>query len=379
LEHQRLNQNRDVVLRYVSLMDHHREFLTDRTQEFGAESCFICGRSIPVGNPLRTEEHVFPKWLLRELNLWDSTVHQLNGERLSYRRLTVPCCQQCNGEDLASVEGRVKTAYEEGYKSFVELSRSDLFIWLGKIYYGIVYKESLRPMFAHEQDGPRLVPESHLETIAFHHFLLQSVAGKVSWTPEQPGPASFHFFECLDDEGNNSSLRFDYLDDLFVPIIALRMGKIGVICVLQDWGRSEGVQQKQLIAARGMALHPTQFREAYARLSYMTKVSWVDRKHMILGLPDSVVVVAGPPGEFAGSFVVEDYARALSAVWEVPFEAIYRDGSTFSTLSDEWGHPTVAHGRNVIFTAPFGRTGLWPGHRIDLGEVEPAPSPESGC
>ena len=115
-------------------MDYHKAFLGERSKEFGPDSCFICGRQIPVGSPNRTEEHVFPKWLQRELNLWDGTVHQLNGERIPYRRLTVPCCLQCNGEDLAAVEGRVKAAYLDGFTSFVNLSRRDLFIWMGKIY-----------------------------------------------------------------------------------------------------------------------------------------------------------------------------------------------------------------------------------------------------
>ncbi|TFB97480.1 hypothetical protein E3O42_16205 [Cryobacterium adonitolivorans] len=348
--------------------DYHHQFLRERSQEFGEDRCFICGRHIPLGDPFRTEEHVFPKWLQRELDLWDGTVHQLNDERLAYRRLTVPCCSPCNGGDLKAVEDRVKAAFLEGLEPFKRLDRRDLFIWFGKIYYGIVYKESLRPMLARDQDGQRLVPESHLKTVAFHHFLLQSAGGHVSWHPEQPGPASFHFFECLDSD--TSTRRFDYLDDLFVPVLGLRLGKIGVVCVLQDWGRSENVQQLQLNAAREMQLHPTQFREAYARLNYMTKVSWSDKKHMIIGGDGSAVVMAGDPGEFTGTFVVEDYAQILSSVWEVPLSSIYRDGSTFSTICDPLGRPTPAKSHDVLFCAPLGSTGLWPGHLVDTSSHE---------
>lgn len=154
----------------------------------------------------------------------------------------------CNGRDLSSIESRVKAAYLQGLDTFSKLDRRDLFIWLGKIYYGLVYKESLRPRFAEEQAGERLVPESHLESIEFHHFLMQSAAEAVSWQPLLPGPASFHFFTCIDSE--DSRWRFDYLDDLFVPMLGLRLGPIGVVVVLQDWGRSEGVSQLQLTAAQ---------------------------------------------------------------------------------------------------------------------------------
>ncbi|TFC45922.1 hypothetical protein [Cryobacterium shii] len=353
--------------------DIHHHFLKARSQEFGPDRCFICGCHVPEGSPLRTVEHVFPKWLLHELNLWNGTVHQLNDELLQYRQLTVPCCLICNGRDLSAVEARVKAAFLAGIEAFSTLDRRDLFIWLGKIYYGLLYKESLRPRFVKEQAGERLVPESQLQSVSFHHFLLQSAGGFVSWEPEGPGPASFHFFECLDDD--EPGRRFDYMDDIYVPIIGLRMGRIGVVCILQDWGRSEGVQQLQLNAARGMKLHPTQFREVYARLSYMTKVSWKDKKHMIIGGDDKALVIAGDPGAFVGSFVLEEYAQTLSHLWGVPLEAVYREGMTFSTICDQFGSPNVAADHDVIFTAPYGPTGLWPAHRISLANLPGQPGP----
>jgi hypothetical protein len=349
----------------------HHQFLTDRSQEFGNDRCFICGRHIPEGSPLRTVEHVFPKWLLRELDLWNGTVHQLNDELLQYRQLTVPCCLTCNGQDLSAIEARVKAAFQEGFDAFCALDRRDLFIWLGKIYYGLIYKENLRPRFVREQDGERIVPDSHLQSVAFHHFLLQSAGGFVSWEPAIPGPASFHFFECLDDD--RSRRRFDYMDDLFAPIIGLRIGSIGVVCVLQDWGRSEGVQQLQLNAARQMKLHPTQFREVYARLSYMTKVSWRNMRHPIIGGDNKAVVIAGDPGDFAGSFNVADYAQTLSHIWAVPLEAVYRDGFTFSTICDQVGTPNVAISHDVVFTAPHGITGLWPAHEVLTDQLQDGP------
>ncbi|WP_104087453.1 hypothetical protein [Cryobacterium sp. N19] len=349
--------------------DNHHQFLKNRSQEFGADRCFICGCHIPEGSPLRSREHVFPQWLLRELDLWDGTIHQLNDELLQYRKLTVPCCKPCNGGDLSPVEVRVKAAFLDGIAAFRALNRRDLFIWLGKIYYGLIYKESLRPRYVREQEGERLIPESHLRSVSFHHFLLQSAGGFVSWEPDAPGPASFHFFECLDDE--RSRRRFDYMDDIYAPIIGLRMGRIGVVCILQDWGRSENVQQLQLNAAREMKLHPTQFREVYARLSYMTKVSWKDKKHMIIGGDDHALVIAGDPGPFSGTFVLDEYVQTLSHIWEVPLEAVYRDGFTFSTICDEFGTHNVAASHDVVFTAPYGTTGLWPAHRLSTAHLAP--------
>lgn len=351
------------------MADIHEQFLVGRRQKFGQEWCFICGRHIPEGSSDRTVEHVFPKWLLKELDLWNSSVSQIDGRRLAYRRLTVPCCVTCNGVDLSPIENRVKAAYLAGFEDFTRLDRRDLFLWLGKIYYGLVYRESFQPRHVKDQGGERLVPKEHLESVAFHHFLLQSVGGAVSWQPSFPGPASFHFFKCLDDK--DPARRFDYMDDLFVPILGLRVGKIGVVCVLQDWGRSEGVQQPHLIAARTMRLHPTQFREVYGRLSYMTAASWQNRAHRIVGNHGAATVLATPPADFEGTFIVQDFARVMALLWEVPFEAICKDGYSISTVYDaNSGRPTPVYDHTVIFPTLNGRTGLWPAHEVDLRELE---------
>lgn len=342
----------------------HEQFLSSRTQEFGNDRCFICGQHIPEGSPQRTREHVFPKWLLEELNLWDSFVTQIDGRRLAYRKMTVPCCQICNGTDFSPVEKRVKAAYCKGFDAFTALDRRDLFLWLGKIYYGLVFRESRQPLDAKDQRGARLVPEEHLKTLEFHHFLLQAASAEVAWTPVEPGPASFHFFECLDD--NEPRRRFDYMDHLFIPIIGLRIGSIGVVSVLQDWGRSEGVQEPHLNAARRMRLHPTQFREAYGRLKYMTTASWRNKDHLIVG-GNVANVLAGSPSNFAGTFVVEDFARVMAPLWGVPVDAIFRDGRTMSTIYDSSADaPISVANHRIVFTAPFRDTGLWPSHGADL-------------
>lgn len=40
----------------------------------------------------------------------------------------------------------MRVGFEGGLATFARLDRRDLFLWLGKIYYGLVYKESLQPI-----------------------------------------------------------------------------------------------------------------------------------------------------------------------------------------------------------------------------------------
>lgn len=282
---------------------------------------------------------------------------------MQYRRLVVPCCQLCNGVYLSGVEQRVRTAYFEGLDAFEKLDRRDLFIWLGKIYYGLVYRENLEPRFVREQEGERSVPDKHLESISFHHFLLQTAADRVDWVPSSPGPASFHFFECLESE--IPEWRFDYMDDLFVPMLGLRIGHIGMVCVLQDWGRSEDTQEGHLVAARGMALHATQFREVYSRLSYMTKAFWRDNGHLVVGGPERATVTYNPMQPFEGPVEMQHLGEILASAWQVPLESIFDGSRLCSTIFDRSGGIAAMPDNSVVFPAPFGSVGLWPWN-VDL-------------
>lgn len=355
----------------------HRQFLGDRLQKFGPDDCFLCGVDLSVTSGIRTEEHIFPKWLLQELNLWDESITQLDGRIAYYRRLKVPCCQRCNGEHLSRVEARVKDAYLKGLSEFRELDRRDLFVWLGKIYYGIIYRESLVPRSVRDQSGERLVPSEHLETFSFHHFLLQAVADRVDWFPRYPGPASFHFFECLDHKVPGR--RFDYLDDLDVPMLAIRIGRIGVVCVLQDWGRSENVQQVHVRTAKTMRLHPTQFREVYGRLKYLTDSSWKDNIHPVVGAPQCATVFYNPSQEFCDEVDPEEQAHALATVWGVPWDSITQGGMSISTICDMSGSPLQARDHDMLFPTLDRSRCLWPLSQLELPENwETLPRLEAG-
>lgn len=143
-------------------------------------------------------------------------------------------------------------------------------------------------------------------------------------------------------------------------------GKLEWCASSKTGGRSEGVEQPHLNAARGMALHPTQFREVYGRLNYMTAASWRNKVHTIIG-NGVATVLAEPPDDFAGTFVVKDFAAVMARLWEVALEAIYADGQTISTIYDmSTGMATPAADHRIVFPAPFGNTGLWPAHHVDL-------------
>ena len=79
--------------------------LISRPRRFGRSTCFLC--SAPLRAKNRSDEHVFPKWLLQRFNLWDLKLSLLNGTDISYKQLTIPCCKTCNHYCPAKIsEGR---------------------------------------------------------------------------------------------------------------------------------------------------------------------------------------------------------------------------------------------------------------------------------
>ncbi len=100
--------------------------------KFSSENCFLCGTVLDNRN--RTEEHVIPKWIQREFNLWNQTITLLNGTKIPYRYLTIPCCNICNNRYLEPFERRIHVAYNKGYSHFRRLNKNTIYLWLCKIY-----------------------------------------------------------------------------------------------------------------------------------------------------------------------------------------------------------------------------------------------------
>src|SRR5690606_34752448 len=89
------------------------------THEFAENVCFLCGSHLADGTA--TVEHVFPKWLLNEFDLWNVRIQLINGTLIQYKNLVVPCCLTCNSTHLGAVEDAVKTAFSVGVDAFKEL------------------------------------------------------------------------------------------------------------------------------------------------------------------------------------------------------------------------------------------------------------------
>lgn len=225
------------------------------------DACFLCGEEAEE----ITSEHVFPKWLQQRYNLWNAKLDLLNGTNIPYRSLKVPCCGFCNSGSLARMEGDMAPAVQAGYSACAELDSRLWYLWLGKIFFGILRKEvSLLHDRSRPDSGPILPPEA-IEFFSNLHMFLQGIRAWHEFGDQPP----YSVLVCnLHDLGPRRN--FCFADNLHYLTAAIRMGEVGVIVAFEDVGINAASFGRYVAKVAGRKLHPIQFNELYAKVTYQT-------------------------------------------------------------------------------------------------------------
>jgi len=321
----------------VNIDDSSLEQLEKRLQEraFDSNCCFLCARHFDEIHI--TSEHVFPKWLQKRFNLWDEKLVLLNNTLLPYRLFTVPCCEECNKYYLNSIETTLSNTIEKGINSFRALNSEIVFLWLGKIFYGILYRE-ISLLFDRSNPNSSMIASPELLHQYEHHLLLlQQIREKVKITDFVPG--SMYYFKC--QVIDNPRLQWDFCDNIDTLFIGIRMGEVGVIGVLGDGG-AQMTFSNYYDKFKDLPLHPMQFREICSQISYRSSLATRKPKRIVIqGSPHSILQM--PLGGLSLKPYFEgwedrDYARVLSFYTEVTFEQIYKGPGRIGTwLQDDSG------------------------------------------
>lgn len=243
-------------------LERNRYFQAHRDKRIGRSACFLCGVRITKRNS--SDEHVLPKWVLNRFDLWDTKLRLLNGTFLPYRRMTIPCCKTCNGTHLSRIEEQVRTAVTQGFEAVDALDPQVLFLWLGKIFYGILHKEHLLVHDRRDPKSPRIVPRAVLEGRKTHHGFLQAARTPITWMT--PIPATILVVPLQSPRAVDE--QFDMRDLLFPMTISLRLGNVGIIAALQDGGAQRDTFAHLMERYRQHPMHPHQFVELTTKFFY---------------------------------------------------------------------------------------------------------------
>jgi len=200
-------------------------------------------------------------------------------------------------------------------------------LWMIKILYGLLFKDVALAADVRHREGGTILDSEALRHFAELHRVLHIARRRVELVADQL-PASLLIFKTLEPE--EALLRFDYRDLLVPPFLAIRMGRVGIVACLLDWGAVSEIGLDQIATARQLDLHPTQFAEVAAVCAH-----WLSRLNRVpkyisvggAGTPDQMVAL--PLGGMSNKpifdeFSPEAYARLLAlftgndldAVWD---------------------------------------------------------------
>jgi hypothetical protein len=98
--------------------------------------CFVCGAA-PAEKEFN-DEHVLPRWLLREFGLFGRSITLPNGAQFRYGRYKVACCAECNALMGERVETPVRELLHRGRGAVSEHVATKggltLFVWMALIF-----------------------------------------------------------------------------------------------------------------------------------------------------------------------------------------------------------------------------------------------------
>lgn len=224
-------------------------------------SCFLCGSSDSL-----TREHVFPKWLQKAHSLWDKKIYLLNKTQITYRSLTIPCCQRCNGVYLSKLESKVNSSLQAGFDAANQISPFEWYLWGAKILYGQLRKECSLPIDRANKDQGSIMNREHLTKYFFMiHLSLQAIREKVYFSSD----SARHFSVIVLKINNHDDSQFDYRDNTFCCTSSIIVNGVGIIIAYEDNSLVESLFEKEIQEFTNKGITFRQFRELYGNINYV--------------------------------------------------------------------------------------------------------------
>lgn len=270
--------------------------------QFGADTCFLCGNPTTAADTVP----VFPAWLQQEYNLPDKQLLLLDKSITTYRDLTIPCCPFCREQHLQPLEAKIAAAHQQGVAGFKALPERDIFLWLAKIFYGILVRE-----LANEKN-PLIMPEHAVGEnpkmfTKFQAFYKLLQALRVPIVFDDFTPFSLFMLEVAETE--DDTIPFAYRDELTTMMFSLKMGRVVIICNLLDNGILKQALQRVWTDIQDKPLHPLQVAEFTARVYYAA--------YLLNIIPEYFERLAEPTDNFLTyDTLIDDITMPVFNPWE---------------------------------------------------------------
>ncbi len=302
---------------------------------FGPATCFLSGQ--PVG-PADTVP-VFAHWLQARYGLADRPIQLLDHSTVRFCDLRLPASPAVR-QRLDELEAAVEAAAAGGPAALRALGDDTLFLWMGKMFYGIFITELLNEF------EPLIKPRYPLAENAallrkFQAFfqLLQGLRVPTEYADFVPASVFVLEVDPADDV-----VPFEYDDDLNTLVFSIKLDGAVLVACLVDVGLI-GQAMRQVYADAQRPLHPVQVAEFKARVYYAAHLLHAvpdiyprhprpgDTRLVLDALIDDVDATVFNPWENSA------YAQALAEMW-------HRWGIAPAEISRDPAHPL-----SLLYTA----------------------------
>ena len=277
---------------------------------FGEQFCFLTGA-------LTTEKMtVFPNWLMQHFKFDTDRIEMMDKSKAYiYSDLQLPCAPHVK-KAFEELDEKIQEAYQKGYAGMAALDDHSLFLWTGRMVYGLLYYEMQYESNRMLKMGKDFNLSPMLrERFGNFHLMLQSIVEPITFSGQKPWSIAVFPLKYSAD-------IFSYRDDAVNLLFSFGVNGFGYIACLQDNGAIGEKQHEILEKMKGHVLHPVQFEELYARFHYSDyilqykpeyKIEYHENRITIEALP--MVANAGRP--LFGFWDQDLFAQLLSNYWQV--------------------------------------------------------------
>lgn len=254
--------------------------------DFKYKNCFLSGDTFK--SPVE-EMDILPAWLLKVANFsGDEQIKLLDESVRSYNTLKVPCNIEVLTHFVQSLEDKVAAAFDKGYEGVAGLDEADLFKWIGKFIYSLIYIEMNAAVRLQQlsADGVNM-SQGLMHKFGNLHTMIQSIYLDVVFEDFTPWSI---VVVPLEDKATSFSFR----DEINTLTFSLKLKDFGIIACLQDNGTNKKYHEDLLSQIVGKPLSAQQFEELCARFFYSAYLFNRLPEYTIMPVEGSIYIDAMP-------------------------------------------------------------------------------------
>lgn len=305
-------------------------------------TCFLSGDDVRSTDKIT----IFPEWFMARFELTEKRFRMMDKiNELAYKDLTLPCSPTVK-EKFDVLEKEIELAFSQGYEAMRTLDQHKLYIWMGKIVYGLLYHDLRIEKKLKERQGAEFVLADELkERYSVFHLFLQSFISPIKFTGELK-PWSIVIVPL-----NYSKDICNYRDDAVNMLFTLGTNQFGMIGCLLDNETVIKEYTDLLSKIENTPLHAIQFEELCAKFQYSSYLLNFKPKYKIQSTPEYFEIASLPILPEGNATSVFDfwnddtYATVLEGYfkpWGLTKKELHRPpNSPVSFLEDEVNHTFI--------------------------------------